>query len=192
MSETVFLTEDLPDGIRREWLQPGHKYAGTVEQRADIVRAITAMWWHRAGEPIAMMPGLLLQAIVDELEPFGVKQVAQRGYSTHPIEFPDCSCSNPHHPDHFATYQLVGMKVRHKDGWWTCYWLDIGTGAVGVVSDFAPAPVPDGVTEWCAMEWHDDCRRRAQTRDDRLRACACSCHGQADTLANDTEGRDRD
>lgn len=182
MSETVFLTEDLPDGIRREWLQSGHKYADTAEQRAEIVQAITTMRWQRAGEKMHASPALLLQAVIDKLEPLGLKRVAQLGNSSHPLDYPDCPCSGPYHPDHFATYGLVGMKMRQQDGWWTCYWLDIGVGAVGVVSDFAPAPMPEGVTGWCAMEWHDDCKGR----------CACTCHGQADDLQNVSKGPDRD
>lgn len=192
MSETAFLTEDLPDGIRRKWLLHGRDYAATEEQRADIVHAITAMWWHRAGEPISMSPGLLLQEIVAELEPFGFQQVTHLGYSTHPIEHPDCPCAHPDHPDHFGTYQLVGMKVRQSSGWWTCYWLDIGVGAVWVISDFVLAPVPVGVTGWCARDWHDDCKRRVQARDDSQRSCTCSCHGQSDNAENDDRGQGRD
>lgn len=176
--DTTMLKETLPDGTRRVWYVSGQEYAATEEQRAEIVKGITEMHWQRPGTSIPMSPGLLLQELVKQLQ---VKWVAEWGYSVYPIEHRDCTCKNPEYcnPDCWATYSVVGIKVRQRRYWWTMYFLDVGIGAVMLIGDTTDAVNPAGsISVGCAMEWHDQCKGKFTTKADGAKEwmpCGCSC-----------------
>jgi hypothetical protein len=173
--DTVHLTELLPDDTdtTREWLRSGTLYTTSPEQRTQVRDAIAEMHWQRPGTPMAMSPALLIQAVVAQM---GLRLVAQVGYSIHEIRHPDCDprCPNPDHPDHFASYSLIGIKVRRRDYWWTLYLLDVGVGASWLIGDRTPAPMPVKVSGACGMEWHDRCAGTFRQGEGRA-VCQCPC-----------------
>jgi hypothetical protein len=171
-SETVLLAEELPDGTRREWLMASRRFTEEPAQRAEIVTAIEEMHWQRPNQDMPMSPALLLQNLIAQMD---LKRVGQVGYSIHEIRYQDCNCKHRDencHPDHWASYSVVGIKVR-QDSWWTLYFLDIGVGAVWLISDITDAPIPANVSVRCALEWHDECPGTFPTASGRA-TCECA------------------
>lgn len=176
--ETTHLVEQIGD-TERKWMMPGKRYCETEEQRAAIVKAIDGVTWSRPGENMPMSPGLTCNMIITTMP---LKLVGQVGYSTWPLEYPDCSCESPDycHPDHVGSYQLVGIKSRWKSGWWTLYFLTVAEGAVWLVGDFTPVPMPAGATVRCALEWCNTCQGTIKSTGE---ACGCGCHSEGGLVA---------
>ena len=190
---TEYLTEHLPDGTVRSWTMAGVRYTATSARRAAITALMPSMVWYQAGRTVSLpfSTGLLIKEIVPRM---GVgRWLAQVGhYPLATVRVPDCGCADalrcrcdfdghPHehaHPDLWADYGLLALRLRRRLGWLDLWLLDIGTGAVVIAEDDSRNdPVPAQASHPCQMGWCDLCdgTRRAGTPP-ADQDCIHTCH----------------
>jgi len=191
-----YLTEELPDGTTRSWTMAGVRYTATPARRAAITALMPTMDWYQAGRVVSLpfMLGALLKEIVPKM---GIARwLARFGFHlTTTVRVPDCGCTDalrcrcdfdahPHanaHPDLWADYSLLVLRLRRPEGWLDLWLLDIGVGAVVIAEDDSHNdPIPTGASHDCVMGWCDQCTGTVPTRDGATPAvCAHTCHTTA-------------
>jgi hypothetical protein len=152
------------------------------------------MTWYQAGRKVNLpfSFGALVREIVPKL---GVAQwLAKFGY--HPlatVAVPDCGCTDglrcrcdsdghPHayaHPELWADYGLLVLRLRRPQGWLDLWLLDIGIGTVVIaLDDIGNDPIPADASVDCRMGWCDLCRGTRHTADaaQAPQPCTHGCH----------------
>jgi hypothetical protein len=188
-----YLTEELPDATTRSWTMAGVRYTATAARRAAITALMPMMQWHQAGRTVSLpfTVGMLIKEIVPQL---GVQRWLAR-FGFHPlatIRVPDCGCTDPlrcrcdvdghphanAHPDLWADYPLLVLRLRRPQGWLDLWLLDTGTGAVVIAEDDSRNdPVPTDASINCQMGWCDLCDGTRKTgHPPTTQACTHTCH----------------
>jgi hypothetical protein len=120
----------MPGPTERTWSQVGAEYT-TPRYRPAIEAEIDRLDWEQVSDDGVisgpMSPVMTIAEVIRQLELPNVTAVA-RGST--PLHYPDGSET--------ASYQLLGVQCRYRNGVLRLYVLDIGVGAVPLAQDFTP------------------------------------------------------